>query len=299
MPRTGIAKLKHEEILTYEEILRLSKIAAKMGITKIRLTGGDPLSRKGLCEFIPNLTAIEGIKEVSLTTNGVYLEKNLDKIKSGGIKRLNISLDTLKREKYKKITGVDGFESVKKGIMKAWKMGFSPIKINVVVIQGINDDELIDLAKLSIEYPFHIRFIEYMPIGEVEPENTFRHLSSELIKDRLRPLGELIPVEKSEGEGPSERFKLLKAPGEIGFISPLSNHFCAVCNRLRLTARGTLRPCLLYNREVDVKGPIRSGAADDELAGLFLKAARNKPHHHGFNEENHTNLEAHMSSIGG
>ena len=299
MPGAGITKLKREEILSYEEILRLSVIASMLGITKIRLTGGDPLARRGLCDFIPKLTSIKGINEVTLTTNGVCLEENLDKIKAGGIKRLNISLDSLKRDKYARITGYDGLEKVKNGIFKAWKMGFDPIKINVVVLKGINDDEILDLAQLAVEYPFHIRFIEYMPIGEFEQGKSLHHIPSEMIKELLKPLGELIPVEKSKNDGPSERFKLGHGPGEIGFISALSHHFCNTCNRLRLTAKGSLRPCLLYNREVDIKGPLRKGASDDELAGIFLEAARNKPHHHALKEENSLSLPAHMSAIGG
>jgi cyclic pyranopterin phosphate synthase len=299
MPIRGLQKLNHHDILTYEEILRLSKIASKLGITKIRLTGGDPLVRKGLCEFIPKLTSIEGIKEVSLTTNGIYLEKNLEIIKAGGIKRLNISLDSLQKDKYKRITGFDGLEKVKTSIMKAWKLGFEPIKINVVVIKGINDDELIDLARFSMDYPFHVRFIEYMPIGSIEAGKKFNHIPSELIKQRLSSLGEIVPLEKSRADGPSERFKIEGAPGEIGFISPLTHHFCDQCNRLRLTAGGFLRPCLLYNREVDIKGPMRNGATDEQLAEVFIKAALNKPHHHSMKEESPEAVCAQMSSIGG
>lgn len=299
MPVKGLQKLKHHDILTYEEILRLSKIASRLGITKIRLTGGDPLARKGLCEFIPKLTSIEGIAEVSLTTNGICLEENLEIIKAGGIKRLNISLDTLQQDKYEKITGFDGFKKVKASIVKAWKLGFEPIKINVVVIKGINDDELLDLAGLSLDYPFHVRFIEYMPFGSHEAGKEFNHIPSELIKQELSSLGEMVPVEKSVADGPSERFKIKGAPGEIGFISPLTHHFCDQCNRLRLTARGSLRPCLLYNREVDIKGPMRNGASDDELAATFIKAALNKPHHHSIKEEAPEAVCAQMSSIGG
>ncbi|MFC1884573.1 GTP 3',8-cyclase MoaA [Thermodesulfobacteriota bacterium] len=299
MPIRDIQKLKHHDILSYEEILRLSKIASRLGITKIRLTGGDPLARKGLCEFIPKLTSIKGIAEVSLTTNGIYLEENLEIIKAGGIKRLNISLDTLQKDKYEKITGFDGLKKVKTSIMKAWKLGFEPIKINIVVIKGVNDDEILDLARLSIDYPFHVRFIEYMPIGSFEPGKEFCHIPSELIKERLGSLGEIVPVEKSGADGPSERFKIEGAPGEIGFISPLTHHFCEHCNRLRLTANGSLRPCLLYNREVDIKGPMRSGATDNELAAIFIKAALNKPHHHAMKEVSPDAVIAQMSSIGG
>jgi cyclic pyranopterin phosphate synthase len=299
MPQEGLPKLKHEEILTYEEILRLARIAIKLGVRKIRLTGGDPFMRKGVFDFLPRLIALSGLEDVSLTTNGICLRENLEKLKSFGIKRLNVSLDTLQREKYKNITGYDGFEAVWEGIELAVKLGFHPVKVNVVVIKGLNDDEIFDFARLSFQYPFHVRFIEYMAVGVTDSDMPLHHIPSSQIKEQLEGLGELIPIPKSAYGGPAERFKFRGAPGEIGIISPVTNHFCHMCNRLRLTASGGLRPCLLFDREEDLRGPLRNGASDSDLAAIFLKAASKKPHEHDSVSEQTTPFSGQMSSIGG
>jgi len=299
IPPEGIDKLTHGDILTYEEILRLARIAVDLGVDKIRLTGGEPLVRKGIAEFIPRLTALSGLKEVSLTTNGIYLKDHLEGLRSAGIKRINISLDTLHRERYEKITGYDGFQEVCEGIRLARKLKFSPIKINVVVIKGINDDEILDFAKLTLKKPYHIRFIEYMPIGVASKENILRHVPDSLIKKQLGDLGKLIPVSKNALDGPAERFRYQDAPGEVGLISALSNHFCATCNRLRLTPTGSLRACLLSDQEIDLRGPMRRGASDNELAQIFLRAALTKPHSHYLASENSILPTGHMSAIGG
>lgn len=299
MPQEGLPKLKHEEILTYEEILRLARIAIKLGVRKIRLTGGDPFMRKGVFDFLPRLIALSGLEDVSLTTNGICLRENLEKLRSFGIKRLNVSLDTLQREKYKKITGYDGFEAVWEGIGLAVKLGFHPVKVNVVVIKGLNDDEIFDFARLSFQYPFHVRFIEYMAVGFTDSDMPLHHIPSSQIKEQLEGLGALIPIPKSAYGGPAERFKFRDAPGEIGIISPVTNHFCHMCNRLRLTASGGLRPCLLFDREEDLRGPLRNGASDSDLAAIFLKAASKKPHEHDSVSEQTTPFSGQMSSIGG
>ncbi len=299
MPQEGLPKLKHEEILTYEEILRLARIAIKLGVRKIRLTGGDPFMRKGVFDFLPRLIALSGLEDVSLTTNGICLRENLEKLRSFGIKRLNVSLDTLQREKYKNITGYDGFEAVWEGIGLAVKLGFHPVKVNVVVIKGLNDDEIFDFARLSFQYPFHVRFIEYMAVGVTDSDMPLHHIPSSQIKEQLEGLGELIPIPKSAYGGPAERFKFRGAPGEIGIISPVTNHFCHMCNRLRLTASGGLRPCLLFDREEDLRGPLRNGASDSDLAAIFLKAASKKPHEHDSVSEQTTPFSGQMSSIGG
>ena len=299
MPFGGIIKLRHEEILTYEEILRLVRFSVNLGVEKVRLTGGEPLLRKGIYGFIKRLTAIPGLKDISLTTNGVYLKKNLERLRSAGIKRLNISLDTLHREKYKKITGFDGFQQVWEAIESAKKMGFQPIKINMVVIKGVNDDELPDFARFSQKNPYQIRFIEYMPLGIRDSDNFLFHVPNSLIKTQLSRLGRLIPVSQGIYDGPAERFKFEGALGEIGFISPMSHNFCHKCNRLRLTASGNLRPCLLSDKKEDLKGPLRAGATDSELAQIFLNAALSKPHAHGLSLENPIVIYDQMSSIGG
>lgn len=299
MPREGVMKVKHKDILTYEEILRLIRVAVSLGVDKIRLTGGEPLLRNGIYEFLPRITCLPGLKDVGITTNGIYLKENLEKIKSAGIRRINISLDTLRRDRYEKVTGYDGFQDVWEGLELVSKLDFDPIKINVVVIKGMNDDEVLDLARLSLQYPYHIRFIEYMPFGITNQEFQVSYVPNNIIKKQLSCLGKLIKVPGTANDGPAERFKFKGAPGEIGFISPLSHSFCSTCNRLRLTADGHLRPCLLSDQEEDLKGPMRNGASDNDLERIFLETAFNKPYAHHLTSENSTHLSTQMSSIGG
>ena len=298
VPRELIPRLRHDEILTYEEILRLVRVGVKLGISKIRITGGEPLVRKGVYDFLAELSRVSGLTDLSLTTNAVALKDNLQKIKSAGIKRINISLDTINPKKFAKITGMDLFDQVWQGIEGALETGFDPIKINVVALNGINDEELIDMAQLSLDYPFHVRFIEYMPIGQSQMGNGPLLLAPE-IKKRISVLGRLIPVSNSAGDGPAQRYRFDGAPGEIGFIHAMSQHFCDRCNRLRLTARGQLRPCLLSDHHEDVRGPMRDGCSDDQLAELFLKAVRHKPSDHNLALENPTRVCGQMNSIGG
>jgi GTP 3',8-cyclase len=298
MPYDFIPKLQHKEILSYEEILRIVRISVRLGISKVRITGGEPLIRKGVYDFLKQLTKIHGLLDVSLTTNGVLLKDNIHKIKSAGIKRINISLDTLNRKKFRQIAGYDFFNQIWEGIELAQKMGFDPIKINVVPLKGVNDDELPDIAALSIAYPFYIRFIEYMPMGTNQMEID-RHLLFPEIKKRIDQLGKLIPVEKGMNDGPAERFKFESARGEIGFIRPISRHFCNTCNRLRLTASGQLRPCLMSDVQVDLKTPLRKGCSDDELIEVFLKAVRLKPSEHNLSVDHPAGVSAQMCAIGG
>jgi cyclic pyranopterin phosphate synthase len=299
MPHGRIPKLDHREILSYEEILRLVGIATRLGITKVRVTGGEPLVRKGACGLLADLSKVPGLVDVSLTTNGVLLKGFLERIKAAGIRRINISLDSLDRKKFKHITGYDRFTQVWQGIEKARELGFSPIKINVVALKGINDDELIDFGRLSITHPFHIRFIEYMPIGtaRIDPRE---HLLTDQIKAALETLGPLHPVPRTSSDGPAQRYGFAGAKGEVGFISALSRHFCHQCNRLRLTASGQLRVCLLSDRQVDLKGPLRDGASDNDLAQIYIRAVRHKgSQHHLSVEPDGGKVSGQMSGIGG
>lgn len=298
VPYDFIPKIAHKEILSYEEILRIVRISVRLGISKIRITGGEPLVRKGVYNFLEQLTKIQGLLDISLTTNGVLLKDNINKIRSAGIKRINISLDTLNRKKFRQITGYDFFNQIWEGIVLAQKMGFDPIKINVVPLKGVNDDELLDIAALSIEYPFHIRFIEYMPMGTNNMEID-RHLLAPEIKKRINQLGKLIPIEKSINDGPAERFKFESARGEIGFIRPISQHFCNTCNRLRLTASGQLRPCLMSDVQVDLKTPLRKECSDGKLTEVFLQAVRQKPSEHNLSIGHPAIVSAQMCAIGG
>jgi cyclic pyranopterin phosphate synthase len=298
VPRDLIQRLSHDEILTYEEILRLVRIGIRLGISKIRVTGGEPLVRKGVYDFLTDLSGLDGLADLSLTTNGVSLKTNLNKIKAAGINRINISLDTLNRTKFEHITGLDLFDQVWQGIEMALGMGFHPIKLNIVALKGINDDELTDMARLSFDYPLHIRFIEYMPMGESQIGNGPLLLAPE-IKRRISVLGKLIPVPNTMNDGPAQRYHFEGAAGEIGFIHALSHHFCDRCNRLRLTARGQLRPCLLSDHHEDVRGIMRTGGTDEQLAEVFFKAVRHKPSDHNLAIQNPSRVCGQMSSIGG
>jgi cyclic pyranopterin phosphate synthase len=298
VPRDLIPRLSHDEILTYEEILRLVRIGIRLGISKIRVTGGEPLVRKGVYGFLTDLSGLDGLADLSLTTNGVSLKTNLNKIKAAGINRINISLDTLDRTKFERITGLDLFDQVWQGIEMALGMGFHPIKLNIVALKGINDDELTDMARLSFDYPLHIRFIEYMPMGESQIGNGPLLLAPE-IKRRISVLGRLIPVPNTKNDGPAQRYHFEGAAGEIGFIHALSHHFCDRCNRLRLTARGQLRPCLLSDHHEDVRGIMRTGGTDEQLAEVFFKAVRHKPSDHNLAIQNPSRVCGQMSSIGG
>ncbi len=298
VPREDIPRLSHDEILRYEEILRLVKIGVGLGITKVRITGGEPLVRKGVYDFLENLTRVKGLSDVSLTTNGVFLKDNISKIKAAGIKRINISLDTLNPKKFKKITGDDKFYEVWSGIELSQEAGFAPIKLNVVVLKGINEDELIDFARLSLSNPYHIRFIEHMPIGRSTSKRG-QYLLTPEIKTRLKILGKLEPIGKEINDGPAERFRFKGAQGEIGFIRPISRHFCGTCNRLRLTANGQLRSCLLSDRQEDLRGPLRNGLSDSEMAEIFFAAVRHKPSEHHLNGEEDEKVEGQMVAIGG
>jgi cyclic pyranopterin phosphate synthase len=293
-----VPKLAHDEILRYEEILRIVRVGVRLGISKVRLTGGEPLMRAGVYEFLKELTTVDGLSDISLTTNGVMLHENIEKIETAGIKRINISLDTLNRKKFKHITGYDLFDQVWAGIEKAHALGFDPIKLNVVALKGHNDDEFVDLARLSMTYPFHIRFIEYMPIGNAQMMSRDYILAPE-IRAKLSVLGDLIPVTRKHMDGPAQSYRIKGAIGEVGFIQAMSQHFCHTCNRLRLTANGQLRPCLLSDKQLDVRGPLRSGCSDDELKAVFLNAIKHKHESHHFAPGSSLRVHDSMSGIGG
>ncbi|MEJ5357587.1 MAG: GTP 3',8-cyclase MoaA [Desulfobacterales bacterium] len=291
-------RLEHAEILRYEEILRLVRIGVRLGIEKIRITGGEPLLRRDLPTLLAGIHRLPGIRDLSLTTNGLLLEEHLERLIAAGLRRVNVSLDTLKRERYREITGVDALGRVLAAIDAALAAGLHPVKINVVALPGVNEDELLDLARLSLARPLHVRFIEFMPIGRSRLSARAPLLVPE-IRRRLAPLGELAPVPRDEMDGPAQRWRVPGAAGEIGFIPAISHHFCRRCNRLRLTAAGSLRPCLLSDREEDLKGPLRAGATDEELAAVFLAATRHKPSDHALAAGEAAHVCCQMQSIGG
>ncbi|MCF8110589.1 MAG: GTP 3',8-cyclase MoaA [Desulfobacteraceae bacterium] len=296
-PGKRFKKMPHESILSYEEILRLTKVGMDLGITKVRVTGGEPFVRKGCCEFLEKLIGMKGLSDISLTTNGVLLKHHLARLHKIGILRLNISLDTLDPAKYKEITGINAFNRVWEAIISALEMGFSPVKINVVALRGINEDELKKLAELTFSMPVHVRFIEQMPFGGGSGRNG-PSLAAPEIRRRIETIGPLLPVSRQKNDGPARRYRFEGAPGEIGLITAVSQHFCKECNRLRLTADGRIRTCLLSNKTTDIKTLLRSGTTDEELAEVFLAAVADKPRRHHICDGGPGDLSR-MVSIGG
>ncbi len=277
MPEEGIKNLlPHDEILSYEEILKIIEIGVILGITRIRITGGEPLLRKNVVHFIEKLSNIEGIKDIGMTTNGVLLKKFAKDLFMAGLKRVNISLDSLDEQKFKTITRVGNLKDVLEGIEEAYRVGLEPVKINVVVMRGINDDEVERFALWSKDVPYQIRFIEFMPVG-VNSWKKELFISTEEIKKKIEAkTGKLIPVEMKKS-GPAEYFTLEGSTGLLGFISPLTTHICIRCNRLRLTAEGKLRPCLFSDKEIDLKTLLRGGASEEEIKDVIKSTIQLKP----------------------
>jgi len=279
MPEEGLTRLEHSDILRYEEIVRLARIAISMGISKLRITGGEPLVRKGALGLCENISKVPGLKSLSLTTNGVLLADFAEGLLRAGIRRVNVSLDTLKPERFAAITRKNLFSRVWAGIMAAQEAGFSPVKLNSVIMCGVNDDEIEDLASLTFRFPFHVRFIEFMPFrSEFDYETLFVPASA--ILERLYRIGPLEAVNAGDSNGPALHYRFKGAPGKIGIISPVSDHFCPSCNRLRVTADGKLRTCLFSSDETDLRGLLRHGASDEEIAATLLAAINNKPEKH-------------------
>jgi len=279
MPLSGVSTLAHEGILRYEEINTIARAAAEMGIDKIRLTGGEPLVRAGLPELVAMLADIGTINDISLTTNGTMLARYAAELKKAGLNRVNISLDSLKPDRFQAITRSDAeLADVLEGIEAARGVGLEPVKLNMVVIPGVNDDEVLDFAARTIDEDWHVRFIEIMPVnGEMKAP---QFVAASEMKKRIEKLGKLEPCLPSAGNGPAKYFKLPGSKGTIGFITPVSEHFCFNCNRLRLTADGKLCPCLLSDYEVDIKTPLRGGVDAEGLKKLIEEAVANKPQRH-------------------
>jgi cyclic pyranopterin phosphate synthase len=292
--------LPHLEILTYEEILRLVSIAVPLGISRIRVTGGEPLVRRGIVEFISALRRYDKIEDISLTTNGMLLEDMAGALAEAGRPRLNISLDSLNARKFQKITGSDGWDRVWRGINKAEELGFFPLKINMVPVRGVNEDEVVDFARLTLGRRLHVRFIEYMPIGAGGHWSRDVCVPVAEIRGVIeREVGPLVPFRSENTAGPSDNYQVPGAAGVIGFISPISRHFCDSCRRLRLTADGKIRPCLMSDTEIDVKSPMRGGCGDAELERLLRLALEIKPERHYINESPSGCFQRTMSGIGG
>jgi GTP 3',8-cyclase len=301
MPEEGVQWMPHENVLSYEEMIRVIKAGVELGITKIRLTGGEPLVRLGIEDFIRMIAEIPEIEDISMTTNGTLLADHAAALKQAGLHRVNVSLDTLDPEKFRSITrgkGENGdINRVLKGIERARETGLTPVKINIVVMGGLNDDEVLDFAKKTIDDEWHVRFIELMPFTGHNGK-TPHGLSTRELKQRIDPLGKMEPFMHSRGNGPAKYYKLPGAKGTIGFISALTEHFCFSCNRLRLTADGKLRPCLMSEKMIDLQETIRSGKSQEELKELFRQAVLAKPLGHHLSEGQNPN-DRPFSQVGG
>ena len=295
MPPEGVPQMPHSEILSYEEIRTVVRAAAELGINRIRLTGGEPLVRADLPKLIRMLSQIKRIKELSLTTNGTVLKKYALELKQAGLSRVNVSLDTLKPDRFRYITRLGELKTVLEGIEAAKEAGFELVKINTVIMRGINDDEILDFAKMTYEDGWHVRFIELMPFKGVA-----EFVPSVELRQHISLLGKLELCTPVTGDGPAIYYRLSGAKGTIGFITPLTEtSFCSRCNRMRLTPDGKLRPCLLAEDEVDLKMPLRNNASMEELKRLIIKAVASKPEHHHLEGGNVRPVNRKMSQIGG
>ena len=302
MPPGGVACRSHEEILRYEEIELIVRAAARLGITKVRLTGGEPLVRLGIAGLVRRLAGIEGVDDLAMTTNGILLARYAMELRDAGLDRVNVSLDTLRPERFHEITRLGRLEDVLTGMEAARRARLEPIKINTVVIRGMNDDEVVDFARKTMEDAWNVRFIELMPIGEgVMGVAEWRRkvvTADEVLKRIEGELGTLEPAKISVGGGPARYYRLPGAEGTIGFITPISEHFCYRCNRLRLTADGKLRPCLLSEQEIDLRSVLRGGADVERIMDVLQNGIDSKPFHHCLDECVLPDGRA-MSEIGG
>ncbi len=299
MPDEGITLISHDEVLTYEEILQVVRLFGQLGIDKIRLTGGEPLARKGALDLIRGISEIREIRDLSLTTNGVLLGEFAADLARAGVKRINVSLDTLNPEKFAYITRRDRFPEVRMGIEKAIDVGLFPVKLNVVAIKGFNDDEILQFAQLTLANPVTVRFIEFMPTAGVDFWNRDHVLTVDMIRREIGKLGPLIPVDADERDGPAARFRLNGAAGELGFIGPISSCFCEHCNRLRLTPDGRLRACLFSDSEIDLRLHLRNHCTDEKLKHLLMTALQNKPQRHTIETSLFRKCQRNMATIGG
>jgi cyclic pyranopterin phosphate synthase len=278
MPEHGLPWLGRAEILSYEEIARIVRVMGAMGLRRIRLTGGEPLVRRDLFRLVQMLRAIPGLDDIALSTNAVLLRAQAAQLRAAGVNRVNISLDSLRPDRVDAIARrASSYDAVLDGIAAAEQYGFAPIKINVVIMRGRNDDEIEDFARITIDRPWHVRFIEVMPVGDNLDVSAHEYVSSLEMLERVRSIGSILPVAGPAGNGPATYFQFAGAAGTVGVITPMSHNYCDRCNRMRLTADGKLRPCLFGDIETDLRQPLRAG---EPLEPLVLETLRIKPQRH-------------------
>ena len=299
MPEAGLAWLPKSEILSYEEIAQLVKAAASAGVRSVRLSGGEPLIRRDLHRLVAAIHAVDGIEDISLSTNGLLLTEQIEALKAAGLRRVNVSLDTLRADRFEAIARRPGLDRVLAGIDAAIAAEMTPVKINVVVMRGQNDDEIADFAEWTKRLPVFVRFIEVMPVHENIGLQRDAYVSSDEILERVRSLGDLLPSAGPGGNGPARYFAFAGAPGAVGVISPLSHDYCERCNRVRLTADGHLRLCLFGDQDVDLRTPLRRGESIEELADILRSAMLIKPERHHLRLGETSSRMRAFSEIGG
>jgi cyclic pyranopterin phosphate synthase len=295
MPLMKPKTFKAGEVLSGQEVLRIVRVARGFGVHKVRLTGGEPLLRDDMLDLVRGIRAA-GVPDLSLTTNGMFLKQRAQELKEAGLDRLNVSLDTMRPDRFREITGGGELERVLEGIEEAERVGLAPVKLNMVPMRGINDDEVVDFARLTIDRPIHVRFIELMPFRNNWDEA--KCVKSAEVRERIESGIGPLQRRRFRGRGPSRNHVLEGAAGIIGFISAMSHSFCYSCNRMRINATGRIRPCLFSRTEVDLLTPMRRGADDDELRRLFMLAIDSKPEGNYLKEPGMHSSDS-MSSIGG
>ena len=299
MPEEGLPWIQKREILTYEEITHIVTAAAAIGVRSIRLTGGEPLVRLDLHKLVAMLAAIPGIEDIALSTNGMLLAERIDALVAAGLGRVNISLDTLREDRFFAIARRHGLDRVLGGIDAALNAGLAPLKINCVVMRGRNDDEVGELAALTRDRAIFVRFIELMPVEDNLDLQRDAYVSADEILARIGTIEELVPVPGPPGNGPARYFAFPGARGAVGVISPLSHDYCERCNRVRLSADGRLRLCLFGDQHIDLRTPVRSGASREDLMAIFRGSMLIKPERHHLRLGEQSSRMRAFSEIGG
>lgn len=299
MPAEGLPLSPRSELLSFEEIIKLAKCLIGLGVDKVKLTGGEPLVRKGVVDLVKGLSELPGLKDLALTTNGVLLPSYAEDLKKAGLKRINISLDTLRKEKFEIITGRDQIAEVLAGIELALNLGFNPVKINTVLLKGLNDDEINDFVNLAGRRNLLVRFIEFMPTNNRLPDWGRYFIGRDEVLERIKESGNLVREERGVvGNGPAEYFRVQGQSGCFGIISPLSRPFCQTCNRIRVTAKGELILCLHHSQSLNLRVLLKT-CSEEELRSVFQKTVLNKPAGHHLNLLSAANPLSAMSQIGG
>jgi len=300
MPAENIVFRPHEELLSFEEIVRFARVATTLGINKLRVTGGEPLVRSDLHKLIAKLANLPGIDDLALTTNGILLGEQAEDLRAAGLNRLNISLDTMREETFQRISRRTGLHQVLDGISAARRAGFKKIRLNALAIAGVTEPEIVPLAEFARSHGLELRFIEFMPLDADAQWNADQVLTGQKLRKLLEEtFGPLMPVARDDPSQPAVDYQFADGRGKIGFINPVSAPFCGTCNRLRLTAEGQVRNCLFSHEEWDARAILRSGGSDQRLRQLVRDCVAAKKPAHGIGTDNFQKPERAMYQIGG